>query len=130
VVEKGTPIFVQLDTTLDVDQRKVNGVEIARAEAEASAKNNGRSLGQQQVNYPPGDARAKYTGSNANGQGIKGSVASQANNFLSQLQQLDPQTQSQIQAAQANLRAAQGAASQSSQNTQGVQQLLQNIGGQ
>ena len=80
MVEKGTPIYIQLDNTIDLSKRAINGVAIAAAEAEAQNK----KVPIQTV-YAPGDARAKYnTPVSPNGLAAP-SIAAQTDEFLKQL---------------------------------------------
>ena len=60
IVEKGTPFFVQLDQTVNVDARQINGTAIAR-EAQAQ-RNQAAGIAPTAPVYAPGDARAGYTG--------------------------------------------------------------------
>lgn len=55
-LEKGTPMFIQLDTSVDVGARQINGFAIAMAEKEKA----GNGGGSGRVNRPPGDARAAW----------------------------------------------------------------------
>jgi hypothetical protein len=128
VVEKGTPIFVQLEATVDVSKRAVNGV--AKAQAEAMA-NGGMRMGgiNPAENFAPGDARAKYTGSADTGStGIQGDIAKASNDFLKQLQNVGPSDTSSLQQAQETLQRAQQSSGQSQSPTD-LQQILQQIGG-
>lgn len=65
IVEKGTPLFVQLDATVDVGTRRLNGFAISK---DAEMRKNielskqGVPMPDTREIYPPGDARAKYTG--------------------------------------------------------------------
>lgn len=131
VVEKGTPIFVQLDETVDVSQRKVNGVAIAQAEAAAAG---GQRMGAANSNeiYPPGDARSKYSNRvGGNQSGVPGGIAAASNDFLKQLQNIQPADTSSLQKAQEVLQRAQQSAGQENtgQGNPNLQQVLQEIGG-
>jgi hypothetical protein len=100
-IEKGTAFFVQLDSTVDVSLRKVNGVAIAQAEAEA--KRGGIGGTQPQV-FARGDAR--YTlGSQA--EGLGGTRGAATDDFLRRLQSTDPQVARQLASANQNLSQAQ-----------------------
>lgn len=106
IVEKGTPIFVQLDKTLNVSKRMMNGVEVAKAlEAEMAATGKRPTAPGSNI-FAPGDARAQYTGSRPSGQnedGLEAGVLNSSSAFLEQLRTLDPATQQRLQEAQANL---------------------------
>lgn len=67
-VEKGTPFFVQLDATVDVNDRRINGLAIAQAEEEQQKIQSGQLKPNYEV-YAPGDARAKYVGPNPSSNG-------------------------------------------------------------
>jgi len=66
-LEKGTPFFVQLNQTIDISQRRVNGLAVHVAQLEAATQN---SSNPGAVNpyapdiYPPGDARYRYDSEN------------------------------------------------------------------
>jgi hypothetical protein len=65
IVEKGTPLFVQLNTTVNVARRTINGTAIAKAEElerNLQLAERGVPLPDTKEVYPPGDARAKYSG--------------------------------------------------------------------
>lgn len=66
IVEKGTPFYVQLDTTLDLSKRRVNGTAIAREERlkrDLELQKQGVPMPMQEpAVFPPGDARSKYSG--------------------------------------------------------------------
>jgi hypothetical protein len=64
VVSKGSPFYIQLDKTINLEARRVNGTELAKIEAEAEALAMGKNLPNLREIYAPGDARAKYTGVN------------------------------------------------------------------
>lgn len=125
VIEKGTPIFVQLEETVDVSKRSVNGV--ARAEAAAMAAGSLRMGGvDSNQTFPPGDARAKYTGSaDVGGDGVAGDIAKASNDFLKQLQSVGPADTSSLQQAQQALQKAQQSSGQSPTD---LQQVLQQMG--
>lgn len=53
-LEKGTPMFVQLDASVDVGKRRINGFAIDREERKK------RGNEEKQVNRPPGDAQAEW----------------------------------------------------------------------
>lgn len=126
VVEKGTPIFVQLEETVDVSKRKVNGVAIAQAEAMANGKMRMGGVSSTET-YAPGDARSKYTGSADVGTtGITGDIAKASNDFLKQLQNVGPSDTSSLQQAQETLQRAQQSSGQSPAD---LQQILQQMGG-
>jgi Bacterial conjugation TrbI-like protein len=142
IVEKGTPLFVQLDKTVNVGDRRINGTAIARAEE--AQLNNGK--GSTEV-YAQGDARARYTGYGPSGYGVSGATAkpdpAQATQeFLKQLQGAGDQAVqngstaggvppvNSVVAPNTGTTGAGGAASANPQNTQALQQLLQNIGNQ
>lgn len=90
-VEKGTPFYVQIDQTVDISERKINGVAIALALEAAQTKNSA----QKQTVYAPGDARYKY-----NDQGGMPGISLQSQNalnaqtdsYLSKLQQFSGMT--------------------------------------
>lgn len=126
VVEKGTPIFVQLDETVDVAKRTINGVAIAQAEAMAAGtqRMGARST---DVLYPPGDARSQYSSRVGNSQsGTPGSIAEAGNDFLKQLQSIQPADTTSLQQSQQTLQRAQESTGQGNPN---LQQVLQEIGG-
>jgi hypothetical protein len=81
-------------------------VEIAKAiEAEMAATGKRPSMGDNNI-FPPGDARAQYTGSRPSGQneeGVQAGVLDSSSAFFDKLQTLDPDTQRRLQEAQANL---------------------------
>lgn len=65
IVEKGTPFFVQLDNTINIDSRQMNGTAIAAEEKlkhDFEMSKRGVPMPNRTETYPPGDARAKYTG--------------------------------------------------------------------
>jgi hypothetical protein len=127
VIEKGTPIFVQLEETVDVSRRMVDGVAIAEAIA---AEGGGIRMGGRDPNgsYAPGDARSKYSGLAERGaDGITGDIATTSANFLKQLQNVGASSDtSSLQQAQEGLQRAQQSAGQSPTD---LQQVLQQMGG-
>lgn len=126
VIEKGTPIFVQLEETVDVSERSINGVAKAQAEAMANGGVRMGGIPQNQV-FAPGDARARYTGATEAGtSGVPGGIAEASNDFLKQLQNIGPADTAALQQAQEKLRSAQQS---SGQNSVDLQQVLQQMGG-
>jgi len=139
IVEKGTPIFVQIDKTIDVSKRQINGVEIAKALAAEAAANGGKPVKDPNPIFPPGDARAQYTGSRPSGDstdGMQGGVLDTSSAFFDKLQNLDPDTQKRLQEAQAGLSNALkmqqqergGSTTPAENNDAELQAILDNMG--
>lgn len=57
-IEKGTPLFVQLEQTINLSARTVNGLAKAQERERVMAAEGGTAYANNQVYYPPGDARA------------------------------------------------------------------------
>lgn len=95
VVEKGTPFFVQLEETVDVSNRRINGTALAREEENLRALEMTRQgLPMKTEVFPPGDARAQYTGvaptkvtTGGSSLGTMGSAINSANQQLTQAQE-------------------------------------------
>lgn len=65
IVEKGTPFFIQLDSTVNIDSRRVNGYALFKEEEmrrNIELAKQGVPMPDTKEVYPPGDARAKYSG--------------------------------------------------------------------
>jgi len=135
-IEKGTPLYVQLDTTVDVNTRKINGTAIAKeAELQRNLALSAKGVPMPKTTeiYPPGDARAKYTGydpstgtsstaANATSPGVQEAT----NQFLNQLQ---PNSQQAAALSQAEAGVAAARSGQTGTgNAAALQQLLQSIG--
>jgi hypothetical protein len=146
VVEKGTGFYVQLDKTVDVSMRRVNGTELTKEE-EAKKYNGGKPAAPKEEVFAPGDARAKYTGYSpssdsdsavnpAGGAGASKAAASAIGaSYANQLNQIAsggsgaPPTMNQLQ-QQINTTSAinSGQPVPQQQNAAALQQLLQSIG--
>ena len=125
VIQKGTPVFVQLDETVDVSKRKVNGVAIAQAEAMAMGGTRTGTFGTGQA-FHPADARARYSGGGGDGTaGIPGGIAQTGTDFFKQLQNIGPSNTEPLQKAQEALQNAQQSTGQSNVD---LQQILQQMG--
>jgi hypothetical protein len=61
-VEKGYPFFIQLDSTINISDRKINGFAIKAAEEEKARRSDGTARAGEPDQFPPGDARYRYDG--------------------------------------------------------------------
>lgn len=88
IVDKGTPFFIQLESTVDIDSRRINGYAISKDEElkrNIELAKQGVPMPDNKQIYPPGDARAKYTGQ----AGTEGNTSQgQAQNQMTQSQKL------------------------------------------
>lgn len=57
-IEKGAPLFVQLEQTVNLSARTVNGLAKAQERERLTAAEGGAAYANSQIYYPPGDARA------------------------------------------------------------------------
>jgi type IV secretory pathway VirB10-like protein len=93
VIEKGTPFFIHIDKTVDVDDRRINGVELAKQEQEEALAARGVKIRQAPETYAPGDARAKYVGPNASSDYLPEPTGPDLNALKQMLQTMAPPTQ-------------------------------------
>ncbi len=62
-LEKGTPLFIQLDSTVDISGRRINGLAIkAEEEMQKRSQKDYSARSGEPDTYPPGDARYRYDG--------------------------------------------------------------------
>lgn len=59
-IEKGTPFFIQLEQTVNLDARTVNGLAKAQERERQLQQSTGLRSLDPNLSYPPGDARATY----------------------------------------------------------------------
>lgn len=59
-IEKGTPLFIQLEQTVNLNARAVNGLAKAQEREKNMMATTGIPISDPTLRYPPGDARAGY----------------------------------------------------------------------
>lgn len=132
-LEKGTPLFVQLDSTVDVGTRRINGLAIkAEEEMQKRRQGDGTARNGEPDTYPPGDARYRYDG-RAQTPSVLNPMASQQGNATNTgvPAQPGPYTQEdaindKIFSANANVAASNNPQVQAAQQQQ-MQQSLSNV---
>ena len=124
MVEKGTPFYIQLDETIDISKRQINGVAIAAAEAEAK----GKPIPKQNI-YSRGDARSLYDPSGGvAGNPLGGSqqaIENQTGSYLERLQKISGMSSGTTTGTPSN--ALQPQKQNPNQNNQMLQELLQSL---